>query len=62
VGDKFEASDKDARLLKAIGKAGAHAAEAPDQTEQPATPEPVKGKYQTRRMKAADGAKDATEE
>lgn len=63
VGDKFEASDRDARLLKAVGRAADREEEAPSvDVETPVVPSPVKNKYQTRRIKAADGAKDATEE
>lgn len=63
VGDKFEASEKDARLLKAVGRAGEPEEDVPSvDVETPAASAPVKNKYQTRRMKAADVAKDATEE
>lgn len=71
VGDKFEASEKDARLLKAVGRAGepedagvSHeaAGTAYDQLAGAHESQGRKGKYQTRRLKAADGAKDATEE
>lgn len=52
TGDDFEASDKDARILKAIGKARDYVAEVAVEP----TPEPVKkaGTYRTRQMKAAD--------
>lgn len=60
VGDKFEASEKDARILKAVGRAGEPEEEARIvDVETPVAASPVKNKYQTRRMKAADGAKDA---
>ena len=62
VGDKFEASEKDARLLKAVGRAGEPEEARIVDVETPVAASPVKNKYQTRRMKAADGAKDATEE
>lgn len=68
VGDKFEASEKDARLLKAVGRAGepevTHEAAGTAHDPHAGAHESHgrKGKYQTRRMKAADGAKDATEE
>lgn len=50
-GDEFEASSKDARLLKAIGKA--EEAEDRDETKTESLPD-AKGKYRTRRMKAGD--------
>lgn len=62
VGDKFEASEKDARLLKAVGRAGEPEEVPSVDVETPAARTPMKNKYQTRRMKAADGAKDVTEE
>lgn len=70
-GDKFEASAKDARLLKAIGKA----ADAPvEMTHEDAGTgydagaagherQGRKGNYRTRRLKASDvGNEDATSE
>lgn len=54
VGDEFEASARDARILQAVGRAKpAPAAEEPDPVEESET-EPTPKKYKTRRLKAAD--------
>lgn len=52
VGDEFEASEKDAKLLKAIRKAE----DAPEKAVAESEPEPALAKrtYKTRRMKADD--------
>lgn len=53
VGDEFEATDRDGRVLKAIGKAAdVVPAEAAPENEPPAAAN--RTGYQTRRMKAKD--------
>lgn len=60
AGDDFEASAKDARLLKAIGKAKdapvEYAPVNPARASMSDTHRPVKSAYRTRQMKAADVA------
>lgn len=70
AGDDFEASDKDARLLKAIGKAVDAAAATHEFAGMAFDPHASgherqgrKGNYRTRRLKAGDvGNEDATNE
>ena len=59
VGDEFEASEKDAKILKAIRKAE----DAPVAPAKTVEPEPLqKRTYKTRRMKADDsGDEDPSE-
>lgn len=61
-GDKFEASAKDARLLKAIGKAVDAGEATPGEARKEVGIEPIKpakGAYRTRRMKAEDPTGEA---
>ena len=63
AGDKFEASAKDARLLKAIKKAVEASEVTPNEARaevelEPIEPVKAKAKYRTRRMKAEDEVTD----